>query len=143
MNLTAVRPRFDIPRTARPVLMSAFGASGGVMSGDDLACMLRRFVDQPVSRVAQWIAQREVVSFVWQAEFQLPMFQFEPLHLTPRPRIGAVIAELGSTYDDLDIAEWFVRPNEWLGDATPAQLIALDAGAVLRAARADRFVVAG
>jgi hypothetical protein len=128
---------------APSALPGEFLRIGGVLTGDDLALALRSSIDQPVSRVAQWIAQRRVVNFVWQAQLLLPTFQFEPVSMRPRSTVGDVIAELADVYDDWDIAAWFARPNAWLADEAPARLIATDPCEVVRAARADRFVVNG
>ena len=124
-------------------LPTAFQRIGGLLTGDDLALVLRSSIDQPVSRVAQWIAQRKVVNFVWQAQFLLPTFQFEPASMRPRSKVSDVIAELADVYDDWDIAAWFARPNTWLDEEAPARMIAVDPCAVVQAARADRFVAAG
>jgi acyl-CoA synthetase (AMP-forming)/AMP-acid ligase II len=128
------------PRSRAWALSHAFQRVGGLLTGDDLALLLRPSVDQPISRVAQWIARRQVVNFAWHAQFLLPVFQFEAVSLLPRPHVAAVIAELKPVYDDWELAGWFAAPNDWLGDDSPAHVIATDPVAVLRAARADRFV---
>ena len=129
--------------TSPLALPGAFHRIGGLMTGDDLALLLRSTIDQPISRVAQWIARRKVVNFVWRAQFLLPAFQFEPVSMLPRPHVGEVIAELADVYDDWEIAAWFAAPNSALDDKAPAQAIATDVRAVVRAARADRFVTVG
>ncbi len=131
------------PASTALALPEAFARIGGLLTGDDLALVLRSSLDQPVSRLAQWIAHRQVVNFVWHAEFLLPRFQFEPESMRPRSRLSDVIAELADVYDDWDIAAWFARPNTWLNDKAPASVFALDPCSVVGAARADRFVAIG
>jgi len=73
----------------------------------------------------------------------LPLFQFEFPGLHVVPGVAEVIAELGGCLDDGEIAEWFVRPNCGLHCTSPAAAMAADPGAVLQAARADRFALQG
>jgi len=124
-------------------LSHAFERVGGLLTGDDLALLLRPSIDQPISRVAQWIARRQVVNFAWHTQFLLPVFQFEAVSLQPRPRVAEVIGELKNVYDDWELAAWFAAPNAWLDDDAPAKVITTNPVAVLRAARADRFVARG
>ena len=51
--------------------------------------------------------------------------------------------ELRPVFDDLELALWFVTPNDWLGGARPAFAMHHSLPAVLQAARADRFVAGG
>lgn len=129
--------------SAASALPAAFHPIGGVMSGDDLALALRPAFDQPVSRVAQWIARRRVVNFVWRAQFMLPAFQFDAPTMLPRADVGEVIAELVDVYDDQEIAAWFATPNPWLDNQTPASALDRDPKAVVQAARTDRFIANG
>ena len=73
----------------------------------------------------------------------LPMFQFRWPGPTIKTGVGEVIAELSGVFDDREIADWFVRPNNWLGQRLPAQVLDTQPEAVLQAARADRFVAKG
>jgi hypothetical protein len=50
------------------------------------------------------------------------------------------VRELRGVYDDLEIADWFVRDNAFLDDRAPADVIGTRPQAVLDAARADRFI---
>jgi hypothetical protein len=135
IQMPCTRPVSGVPGV--PVELGRFGP---LMTGDDLALLLRPCVDQPVSRVAQWIARRQVINFMWHSQFMLPTFQFEPVSMLPRPRVRDVIAELAGAFDDWDIAVWFAHPNAWLGGKLPAHAIDDDAAAVVQAARADRFL---
>lgn len=121
----------------------AFSASGGVARSDELVQRLGKDVEQPISVVARWIVDRRVVSFVWQSQTWLPMFQFDMSTATLHSGVAEVMEELVSAFDDWDVAMWFVRPNAWLGDSTPVTVIDSDVRAVLDAARVDRFIAHG
>ncbi|MEO8807622.1 MAG: hypothetical protein ABI433_16190 [Burkholderiaceae bacterium] len=124
-------------------LQGAFKRSGGVALGDELALFLRSHCDQPVSMLARWIVQRQVVSFVWRSQTLIPMFQFELKQCSVRAGMPETIAELMPAFDDAETVAWFARPNCWLADAAPADVMRVDAPAVLHAARADRFIALG
>lgn len=121
----------------------AFSTSGGVVRSEELVQRLGKDVEQPISVVARWIVDRRVVSFVWQSQTWLPMFQFDMTTATLHPGVSEVVEELVSTFDDWDVAMWFVRPNAWLGDSKPVTVIDSDVRAVLDAARVDRFIAHG
>ena len=105
--------------------------------------LLRRRTSQPISMLARWIVERRVVSFGWQGEYLLPMFQFDRADMTVRRSVSAVLREFDGTFDDWELAAWFALPNAWLQDDSPLDLLPLDPHAVLDAARADRFVARG
>ena len=124
-------------------LLDAFSDLGGVVNGDALARLLRSGTEQPISLLARWIVQREVISFSWHSQTLLPLFQFDLETLQVRPGVLQVIAELREAFDDLELADWFARPNNWLQGDTPASRFRSDLPAVLQAARADRYVALG
>jgi len=121
----------------------AFESTGGVASGDEIAQRLRGHSDQPISAVARWIVDREVVSFRWRSKILLPLFQFEGSSMTLRPGMAEVILELSAALDDWELAAWFAQPSAWLDGAAPVDTISHDPHAVLQAARADRFIALG
>jgi hypothetical protein len=121
----------------------SFRPSGGLVSGDELVRHLRRHHEQPISTLARWIVERQVVSLSWQGQTLLPMFQFEPSDMGMNPAVAASVRELKDIFDDWDLALWFARPNIWLFDRAPVQLIVSDPLAVRNAARADRFIALG
>jgi len=129
----------DIPAP----LAQAYAASGGLIADDELAALLGRSVDQPLSRLARWILNREVVCIPWQLQSVLPLFQFDLRDMSLRPEVVEVVSELAGALDDWDVALWFATPNSWLDGATPVDTIGIDAAAVLQAARADRFIARG
>ena len=124
-------------------LLATFQRTGGVASGNQVAGLVDEHWDQSISTVARWIVSRHVLSFMWQAQTLLPLFQFERPAMLLRPGIAEVVTELSGVYDDWDLALWFAAPNAWLDEGTPADLLATRSADVLDAARADRFIVRG
>ncbi|MDQ0586124.1 hypothetical protein [Variovorax paradoxus] len=116
----------------------ALRASGGVMSSDEVVTLLVRQTEQPISQLARWIVDRDVISFQWQSRTVLPLFQFDLSTMTPRSSVTAVIRELIPARSDWEICLWFVAPNTRLAGASPLDAIALNAPTVLDAAREER-----
>ena len=135
----------------RRPLAEAFTTSGGLVSGDELAALLRAVapaagtaaLSQPISRVARWIVSGAVVAFGGPRAWLLPLFQFDLSTGTVRPGVSALRADLQAVFDEIELALWFVTPNDWLGGARPALALRSDLPAELRAARADRYVARG
>jgi len=123
--------------------LAGFSATGGVIGGNELTGLLRSASDQPISLLAHWIVSREVFMLNLDSENYLPKFQFDFDHMTVRPGVRDVIAELGAPFDDWELAHWFTRTNNWLDGRSPAEAIAASPADVLHAARADRFVAMG
>jgi hypothetical protein len=84
-----------------------------------------------------------LICFEWGQRFWLPWFQFDPADMSLRPGPGRVVAELSPIFDGWGLASWFARPNLWIGNARPVDLIDDCLAGVLGAARADRFIAAG
>jgi hypothetical protein len=124
-------------------VLHAFRRTGGLVSGDELTFRLRGRTSQPISMLARWIVERRVVSFGWQGEYLLPMFQFDQADMGVRRSVSAVLDEFEDTFDDWELASWFALPNGWLGDDAPVDMLLRDPQAVLQAARANRFVARG
>lgn len=154
-NAGAARPASAKPRRAPASLwppggdaranqvLNVYWRAGGLVSGDQLTLLLRRRTSQPISMLARWIVDRRAVSFAWQGDHLLPMFQFDQADLTVRRPVSAVLDEFDGTFDDWELATWFALPNAWLGDEAPVDMLERDAQAVLDAARADRFIARG
>jgi hypothetical protein len=121
----------------------AFDLAGGFETGDEVALRLRGHSAQPISMLARWIVNREVISFQSHLQTMLPLFQFDPATMTMQPKVSAIIGELRDVFNDWELALWFAEPNAWLDDRAPVEVCALDSWAALRAARADRFVARG
>ena len=143
--------RMRPPTPMRPIgadaraneVLHAYRRTGGLASGDELTRLLRRHTSQPISMLARWIVERHVVSFEWQGEYLLPMFQFDPAGIAVRRPVSAVLDEFDGAFDDWNVATWFALPNAWLGDEAPVDVLERDPHAVLQAARADRFIARG
>jgi len=54
-----------------------------------------------------------------------------------------ILAELRDVFDQIELAEWFVRPNSLLEGEIPLGVLAFRPDSVLQAARIDRFVAIG
>ncbi len=121
-------------------LRGALARHGGFAPADSVSELLRAHWDQPMSRVARWIAHREVVSVTWRAQVWLPLFQFERPSLDIVPAVGALVRELRPVYDDWELAEWFAGPHGALAGRAPAAEVLRNPCAVREAARLDRFV---
>ena len=121
-------------------LFARYAARGGVSNGDVVALRMRHVHRQPLSMLARWIVDREVICYGWCGTTWLPDFQFDARSSLPHPCVRRVVRELRGVYDDLEIADWFVRDNAFLDDRAPADVIGTRPEAVLDAARADRFI---
>ena len=134
----------DDPAGAQHIMMvDAYRRTGGLVSGAEVELLLRRHATQPLSLLARWIVTRRLVSYPWQSDILVPLFQFDRRDMSLRPETVQVVAELADTFDDWELAAWFAQPNSWLQDAAPVEVIDVDQPAVLQAARADRFVARG
>ena len=71
---------------------------GGVATGDEVAGLMQKHWDQAVSTVARWIVGRSVLSFTWQSQTLLPLFQFDLASMSLRPCVTAVLRELCLLY---------------------------------------------
>jgi len=140
-----IRRQVSLPRHTRAIadLHAAFQSTGGIANSNEMTVRLRAHYDQPISQLARWIVARDVVSYTDCSETFLPLFQFELAQMSPRQDVRTVIAELVSVFDDLELAWWFAESNAWLSGSTPVDSLRGDPGAVLNAARADRFVANG
>lgn len=116
---------------------------GGLVSADRLAALLGEVADQPVSLVAGWLAGRRILSFTMDGQTMVPLFQFDRTALAMRASVTAVICVLQDKLPDVEIAEWFVRCNCWLGGPAPADVLDSRLADVMDAARADRSLVRG
>jgi hypothetical protein len=128
----------DIEASQYLEMEAAFRPQGGMADSDEVAERLLRHTDQPISRLARWIVNRDVLSVSWRSRLMLPLFQFDLAAFTPRPPVREVIRELTPVLGDWALALWFARSNALLGGATPADAIARDPAAVLEAAREER-----
>lgn len=124
-------------------MAQAFRDSGGIASSDDVVALLLSHTDQPISQLAHWIVDHDVLSFQWQLRTLVPLFQFDLRTMRLRPCVSAVIRELAPALSDWEISLWFATPNAWLSDAAPLDTMARDVPAVLDAARGERYLSRG
>jgi len=84
-----------------------------------------------------------VLAFVWQGQWWVPLFQFCLTDMALKPGMAEVLAELCPVFDRVSLARWFLQSNDTLHGRAPVRVLDVDPGAVLAAARLDRFVAAG
>lgn len=121
-------------------LIAGFCTTGGVVTGNELAALVQAHSEQAVSKVARWIVSRSVLSFSWEAQTLVPLFQFERPTMQLREGMANTLPELLDVFDNWELARWFANPNPWLGDVAPADLLATRPDLVRDAARVDRFI---
>ncbi len=126
-----------------PRLVEAVQSHGGFVRAEDLIQTLRRRSSQPLSCVARWIVQRDVVSVRRCDGWWLPRFQFSASEIAPLPIVRLVAEEFNDVLDEVELVNWFFRPNASLEGCLPACAIHDRADHVYRAARADRWVARG
>ena len=80
-------------------MMQVYDMTGGVVSGDELSGLIRGPAGQPISLIARWIVNRQVVSIPWRSQTLLPLFQFDLHGSSLRPAVERVIAELTGVFD--------------------------------------------
>ncbi len=124
-------------------LRLAYQGVGGLALGDDLARLLEDRDRGDYVSLARLIASNRVFGFEWQHGFWIPMFQFDLSDLSARRGLRQVLGEMSAGIDGWRLAAWFVAPNARLTQGRPVDLLDTRLADVLRAARADRFVVAG
>lgn len=124
-------------------LRAAYRHTGGVARGDDLARLLEDRKRGACANLAKVIVSRGVFAFKWREELWIPMFQFDLRDLSLKMAHRPVLAELAPVFDNWSLAEWFARPNAWLCDRSPVDVLGSNLPAVLDAARADRFIANG
>lgn len=120
-----------------------YSRRGGLLSGEEVSLLMRRHTAQPVSQLARWIVLSNIISLDNQGQTWIPLFQFEQDDMSIKPTVSAVLAELAPLLDGNELAVWFASANDWLAGASPLDTIEVDFPAVLKAARADRFVIRG
>ncbi|WP_157979274.1 hypothetical protein [Rhodoferax ferrireducens] len=124
-------------------MLGAYRCSGGLARAQEVLALFKRHCGSDLATLARWIVKGNVISFEWQSELWLPLFQFNRIDMTPQTGLAQVLAELNSVYDAWELADWFSQSNPWLADRTPAETLMLDATAVLHAARAERLIAVG
>ena len=123
--------------------LAVFRIHGGVAHAEEVVERLRKRCSQPMSKLARWIAGREVLIIESRGELWLPLFQFDLDIGAIRPEAFQTLTTLTPAFDAWELVSWFLEPNFWLGGDAPIRVFFHDAPSVLQAARADRFVAVG
>jgi hypothetical protein len=121
-------------------MLNAYRCIGGLARAKEVFFMFQSCKETDVTVLARWLVKKEIISFEWQSKIWIPLFQFDCANMTTQPGLSAVLMELISIYDPWELAYWFIQPNPWLEQCTPASRLALDAATVLNAARVDRYI---
>ena len=121
-------------------MLTAYRGSGGLARDGELLALSGRRRGPDAYMLACLIADQQVIGFDWQSRIWFPVFQFNLRDMTRPPALRQVLAELTPVYDAWKLVSWFARPNAWLDDRVPAEVLQPDPTAVLKAARADRFI---
>lgn len=124
-------------------LLDGYRHSGGLARAGEVSRMLDGPSGPGTASLARWLAQRCVISFEWQAQTWLPRFQFLPAGPLPAEAVAAVLLELNPVFDSWEVAQWFAQPHSALGELLPVDVLDADPGAVLHAARRDRYIAKG
>jgi len=123
----------DLDRRYRP--------SGGLLSSEHVLLLMRGRISQPISRLARWLADRQLVQIAQPTVLWLPAFQFTPCGCQLRPGVSETVDELSQVLDDVELACWFAAPNISLGGRAPAEVLLVQPEEVRQVARLDRFVL--
>ncbi|RYE66914.1 MAG: hypothetical protein EOO81_11000 [Oxalobacteraceae bacterium] len=146
---TEKRPIFDrveigstgVGRLA--TMQLAFSKIGDVCSGDAVSVLLQARTNQPISLLARWIVDRNILSFEEHGERWIPMFQFAREDMSIKNTVQTIICELRDVFDDWELVEWFATPNAVLFGERPADVAWRGNPSAIEAARLDRFVATG
>lgn len=122
----------------------AFAASGGLRSVGELAPGTDARSQRRFAHIARWIATREIIGFMWQAQPWVPMFQFDTgPRLRPRPSLQPLFELLIPVHDAWSMANWFARPHPWLSGRRPVDSCAGELAALLDVAHLEHFIATG
>jgi len=144
--LTAAADAASCDPRSRPGFCSmraAFAATGGIARGDDVARQLEDHGVGDYIGLARLISRGDVFGFDWCGALWIPMFQFDAEDLSVRPAARLVLEELGPGFDGWQRAAWLARPNPWLANRAPVDVLDAHLTEVLAAARTDRFIAIG
>jgi hypothetical protein len=125
------------------MLLDAYRDLGGLARAQEVASMTASRCGTTVRTLASWIVDRQGLSFEWQSQIWIPLFQFDRASMALSLGLTEVLAVLSHVFAPWEQALWFARPNDCLGDRIPAHVLVLDHEAVARAAHADQLVAAG
>lgn len=124
-------------------LLPAFRSTGGLATGSEVRARYERRRPDGLSNLARRIAAVQLISFEWNANLWLPMFQFdlETMEMAKGPH--AIVRELDGVLDGWEITKWFAAPHVSLRGMAPLHALASDLAGAIDAARLDRFIARG
>ena len=120
-------------------MLESYRDSGGLARVHEVFTIHKSKHGSDFAHLARSIVKRELLSFDWQSNVWIPLFQFDRTSMTLQPGLAAVLEALNPDYTPWSLAMWFAKPNAWLHGHTPANTMRIDAAAVLAAARARHF----
>lgn len=120
-------------------LLSAFRNSGGTARADALVPLLQERRCRDYVSLARLIGSGSVFGFKWRQTLWIPMFQFDPIDLSPTQGLQEVLTELVGVFDSWELAHWFAEGNAGLAGRRPSETLADDWPSVLHAAHACRL----
>jgi hypothetical protein len=120
-------------------MLEAYRATGGMAPGNFLCQSLQEHQRGDLGQLAQLIKYRQIFALDWRGDSWIPMFQFDADDLSCKTGPALVRAELAGLDSGWAIASWFAQPNAQLGGRLPAEVVDLDLGAVVDAARCRAF----
>lgn len=113
-------------------LLAAYRRTGGIARRGEIAA---RCSSAGQSHLACQISDRSVLSFEWQDENWLPVFQFESATSTVKPAMQILMSEFSGSLGGWELAQWFVQPNTLLDREAPLPLLDRQFARVHQAAR--------
>ena len=91
----------------------------------DVVEQFRQHQGPDVATLATWLTGREIIGIDWRGHTWLPMFQFDPVRLTPLTTLAPPFSALIPMFDAWELADWFARPSNWLAGRVPAARVYL------------------
>jgi hypothetical protein len=115
---------------------------GGIARAHEVANMTVSRCGPDVKALAEWILDRQLLSFEWQSQIWIPLFQFDRSSMALHQGLGMILSMLTPAFAPWEQALWFTQANTTLGGRIPAHVLPLDHPAVLRAARENPHIAA-
>jgi len=116
-------------------MLEAYRATGGMAPGNFLCQSLQECHRGDLGQLARLIGDRRIFVLDWRGDSWIPMFQFDAGNLSCKTGPALVRAELAGLESGWAIANWFAQSNAQLGGRLPVDVVDLDLGAVVAAAR--------
>ena len=123
-------------------LLRAYRAAGGLARREELDRRLVAAHLRATPLRCEPAQPDHWMHFAWRDIRWWPLFQFDAGR-RKHPAVAQIVNELNGVLAVWELAQWFVTPNDWLGDELPILCFSRSAEATIQAARADRFIAAG